>query len=406
MPRNDSGGGPRLTGGDAGQAADEEDAALTPSRMRAARTAVSVVFFVNGAAFATWAARVPAVRDALGLSAGGLSVALTGLATGAFLGLPLAGGLVARWGSRKVLIWAALYLTGLPLIASAPRLACLTAVLVAFAIGNSAIDVAMNTQGVLAERAYSRPLMGGFHAMFSLGGVTGAAAGGLAAAAGMSVGTHFLLAAAVLSAVCAAATGFLLPDGPDLAASDPLLALPSRGLWAPGLVVFCALMGEGLMNDWGSLYLRDIAGTSAGTAATGFAVFSVGMVAGRLAADRIRDRTSPGRFLLRCGLLAASGSTIAIAFPFSWTGLAAYSLIGLGLAAVVPVAFSRAAETPSRRPGPSIAAVSTIGYIGFMAGPPLVGGIAESAGLRTAMLTFLLLMTTMICMTPALSRDP
>lgn len=405
MPRNEPDGGSHVTREGARTRSAVTHAAQHPARRRAARIAVSVVFFVNGAAFATWAARVPAVRDALGLSAGGVSVALTGLATGAFLGLPLAGGLVARWGSRKVLTWAALYLAGLPLIAFAPRLEYLTAVLAAFAIGNSAVDVAMNTQGALAERAYARPLMGGFHAMFSLGGVAGAAAGGIAATAGVSVGTHFLLASAILSAICGCATWFLLPDGPDAAASDPLLALPSRGLWAPGLVVFCALMGEGLMNDWGSLYLRDVAGSSAGTAAAGFAVFSVGMVAGRLAADRIRDRRRPGRFLLRCGLLAASGSTIAIAFPFSWTGLAAYSLIGLGLAAVVPVAFSHAAENPARRPGPSIAAVSTIGYIGFMAGPPLVGGIAESAGLRTAMLTFLLLMATMICLAPALGRE-
>ncbi|TDD75707.1 MFS transporter [Actinomadura rubrisoli] len=407
MPRNDPDGDPGVLGDGTrgGPAVGTRPGPRLP-RGRGTRIAVSTVFFVNGAAFATWAARVPAIRDALALSPGDLSLALTGLAAGAFLGLPLAGGLVARWGSRRVLACAAPYLAALPLIAFAPRLVYLIAVLAAFAIGNSALDVAMNTQGALVERACARPLMGGFHAMFSLGGVAGAAAGGLAATAGMGVGAHFLLAAAVLAAVCGGAAVFLLPDGPAGGGSDPLLALPSRGLWAPGFVVFCALMGEGLMNDWGSIYLRDIAGSSAGTAAAGFGVFSVGMVGGRLAADRIRGRTTSSRFLLTCGLIAASGSAVAIAFPATWTGLAAYCLIGLGLAAVVPVAFSHAASLTSRRPGPSIAAVSTIGYIGFMAGPPLVGGIAESTGLRTAMLVFLLLMVTMACLAPALSREP
>ncbi|MFD0690314.1 MFS transporter [Actinomadura fibrosa] len=407
MPRNDREGDPRLVR----ETARPDPAAriyaeLTPARRRAARIAIGLIFFVNGAAFATWASRVPAIRDGLTLSAGGLSVALTGLAVGAFVGLPVAGGLVARWGSRRVLMWSSLYLAGLPLVAFAPRLGYLTAVLVAFAFGNSALDVAMNTQGALAERACARPLMGGFHAMFSLGGVTGAIAGGLAASTEIGIGAHFTGAAAALTVVCGVAVAYLFPDGPDRAAADPLLALPSRGLWAPGFVVFCALMGEGLMNDWGSLYLRDVAGSSAGTAAAGFGVFSVGMVAGRLVADRIRGRTTPGRFLLTCGLIAASGSTLAFAFPYAWTGLAAYSLIGLGLAAVVPVAFSQAAALTTRRPGPSIAAVSTVGYIGFMAGPPVVGGIAESAGLRTAMLMFLVLMATMTSLAPALSRAP
>jgi predicted MFS family arabinose efflux permease len=371
-----------------------------------ARVAVGAVFFVNGAAFATWAARVPAVRDGLGLSAAGLSVALTGLAAGAFLGLPLAGALVARWGSRRVLAGAALYLGALPLIALAPRLTYLTAMLALFAIGNSALDVAMNTQGALAERTHRRPLMGGFHAMFSLGGVTGAAVGGLAASARVPVSTHFLLAAAALSAVCVASAAFLPPDRPGHRGPGRQVALPVRGLWAPGAIAFCALMAEGLMNDWGSVYLHDIADASPFTAATGFAVFSAGMVTGRLAADRIRARMRSDRFLRRCALLSGAGAVLALLLPVSWTGLTAYTLIGLGLAAIIPVTFSHAARSAPDRPGASIAAVSTLGYVGFLAGPPLVGVIAESTGLRAAMLVFLALMALMIGLAPALRPGP
>jgi MFS family permease len=332
-------------------------------------------------------------------------VALTGLAAGAFAGLPLAGGLVARWGSRRVLAGAALYLAALPLITVAPGLVHLTAALAAFAIGNSILDVSMNTQGALAERAYSRPIMGSLHAMFSLGGVLGAAAGGLAAGAGVGVQRHFLVTALVLAAVCACAIGFLLPDAPRAGPSAPLLTLPARGLWAPGLIAFCALMGEGLMNDWGVLYLNDVAGTSAWTAAAGFAVFSAGMVTGRLAADRVRARVPTERLLRGCVLLAAGGSVLAIALPSAWTGLAAYALIGLGLAAVVPVTFSHTARYNPRHPGASIAAVSTVGYVGFLVGPPLIGAIAETVGLHTAMLVFPLLMGTMVFLAPLL-RPP
>ncbi|KIF02577.1 hypothetical protein PL81_29175, partial [Streptomyces sp. RSD-27] len=145
------------------------------------RTAVCAVFFVTGAAFATWAARVPAVQDRLDLSAGELAVALVGLSGGAFLGLPLVGGLVARFGSRTVLCAGmAAYLGALASLPHVPGLSVLTAALAVFACGNTAVDVAMNTQGVLVERAYGRPVLGGFHAMFSLGGIAGATAGGLA----------------------------------------------------------------------------------------------------------------------------------------------------------------------------------------------------------------------------------
>jgi MFS family permease len=164
-------------------------------------------------------------------------------------------------------------------------------------------------------------------------------------------------------------------------------------------------MGEGLMNDWGVLYLNDVAGTSAWTAAAGFAVFSAGMVTGRLAADRVRARVPTERLLRGCVLLAAGGSVLAIALPSAWTGLAAYALIGLGLAAVVPVTFSHTARYNPRHPGASIAAVSTVGYVGFLVGPPLIGAIAETVGLHTAMLVFPLLMGTMVFLAPLL-RPP
>ncbi|MCI3928160.1 MFS transporter [Streptomyces sp. AN091965] len=370
-----------------------------PSRLRAMRLAVSAVFFVTGAAFATWAARVPAVQDRLDLSAGELAVALVGLSGGAFVGLPLVGGLVARYGSRTVLrAGMALYLAALTGLAFAPGLALLTAVLALFACGNTAVDVAMNTQGVLVERAYARPVLGGFHAMFSLGGIVGAGVGGLVASAGVGTGPHFAVTAVVLCAVAAWAATALAPEprrAERAADSGPLLALPGPGLWIPGLVAFCALMGEGVVNDWGAVYLHEVTGASAGLAGTGFAVFSAGMVVGRLSADRVRSRVGTTRFTLGCAAVAGVGALIPVASPTVLAGFLGYGLLGLGMAAVIPVVFSHAADLNPERPGPSIAAVSAVGYVGFLAGPPLIGAVTESTTLRTAMLVLPALMATM-----------
>ncbi|MFE0424476.1 MFS transporter [Streptomyces sp. NPDC058953] len=370
------------------------------ARPRRARLAVSTIFFVTGAAFATWAARVPAVQDRLDLSAGQLAVALVGLSGGAFLGLPLVGGLVARYGSRTVLCAGmALYLSALAALSVVPGLAALAVVLALFACGNTAVDVAMNTQGVLVERAYGRPVLGGFHAMFSLGGIVGASIGGLVAWAGVGIGPHFAITAVVLGAIAATAVTALAPDPPHPAHDDeppaPLLALPGPGLWIPGLVAFCALMGEGVVNDWGAVYLHEVTGASAGLSGIGFAVFSAGMVVGRLTADRVRSRVGTTGFVLGCAVVAAAGGLVPVVSTTVVAGFLGYALLGLGMAAVVPVVFSHAANLRPDRPGPSIAAVSAVGYVGFLAGPPLIGFVAESTSLRVAMLVLPALMTVM-----------
>jgi len=383
-------------GAGAGAAGGGRAAGRPTDLTRSARTAVSVLFFATGATFAAWASRVPAVQDRLGLAEGSLAMALAGLAVGALVGLPLAGALVARWGSRRVLAGGfTTYLGALPMIALAPDLPMLTAVLAVFAAGNSAVDVAMNTQGVLVEHGGGRPVLGGFHAMFSLGGIVGAAVGSLAAARGASPAVHFLLSSGVLLVACAAVLPSTLPDRPGVTASGPPAGPQVRGLLVPGLITFCALMGEGVMNDWGAVYLHQVARSSASTAAAGFAVFSAGMVTGRLAADRLRGRGSTRGFLLACAGLSAAGAGLAVAVPHPVTGLAGYGLVGLGLAAVVPVVLSHVAARHRTGPGPAIAAVSTIGYLGFLAGPPLIGGIATMTELRLAMLVPLLLMVMM-----------
>jgi MFS family permease len=367
-----------------------------------ARVAVAVVFWVTGAAFATWASRVPAVQERLGLSNGALALALVGLNGGAFLALPAAGGLVRRYGSRAVLGGSlGVYLAALPLLAAAGNVLALACALFVFAAGNSGVDVTMNTQAVLIERAYGKPALGSFHAMFSLGGLGGAVTGSLLARAGWPVGTHFLSVGAVLMAAAAASIPALLADQPGAARAFKL-SLPGRSLAIAGLLAFCALMAEGVVNDWSAVFMREVMAAGPGTAAAAFAAFSLGMAAGRLISDRARSLIGSRAFIAMASIVAGLAAAVSVAMLAPAVGVLAYGLVGFGLGGILPVVFSETANAFRTSPGPAIAAVSTVGYTGFVAGPLVVGGVAAVAGLRRAVLILILLMAAISVASPHL----
>jgi len=375
---------------------------VTTSRLRLARAAVAVVFGVTGAAFGTWASRVPAIQDHLRLSNGALALALVGLNGGAFLALPASGGLVRRYGSRAVLAGSlVIYLAALPLLAWTPNALGLGGTLFVFAAGNSGVDVAMNTQAVLIERAYRRPVLGSFHAMFSLGGLAGAMAGSLLAKAGWSVGAHFALVGLVLMAAAAAAVPGFLPDQPG-ASQSFRPTLPSRSLLVAGLMAFCVLMAEGVVNDWSAVYMRKVAAAGPALAAAAFAAFSLGMAAGRLLADRARSRTGSRAFIVIASSVAGMAAIVSVAVLAPTAGIVAYGLIGFGLGGILPVVLSQATAGSRADPGAEIAAISTVGYMGFVTGPLIVGGIAALAGLRIAALVLVVLMAGTAVMAPRL----
>lgn len=197
---------------------------------------------------------------------------------------------------------------------------------------------------------------------------------------------HFGLVAGLLALLGGLASTQLLPDGPSLE-RQPGLVLPSRGLLMAGAICFCALMGEGAMNDWGAVYLRNVAGTDQAIAAAGFGVFSLGMVLSRLCADPLRRQLGVRRFVEACGLVSLSGSALAVGLAAPIPGLAGSLLLGLGMGGIVPVVFSHTAHRHPDRAAHSIAAVTTLGYAGFFVGPLVIGGIAEASSLRVAMLT-------------------
>ncbi|MGH2920071.1 MAG: MFS transporter [Solirubrobacteraceae bacterium] len=353
--------------------------------LRRARVAVTTIFAVNGAAFASLFARLPELQREQDLSDGALGLVLLLGALGLMVAQPVAGALAVRNGSRPLTIGGgATYVAvlALPALAPSPLLFALAIVLLAAA--NGALDVSMNAQAIAIEHRHPRHIFASFHAAFSFGAMAGAAGGALAAHAGLDPALHLAIAAAVLLAILFAVRGGLLPASADAQPEGPRLARPSRGLAALGALAFCALIAEGSVTDWSAILLDREIGTSAAVAALGLAAFSLTMGFGRLAADPLAERFGRVAVIRVGGLLAAAGLVLALAGDSAATGVAGFAVLGAGLAGGFPLALAAAGDTEGPA-APALAAVATTGYSGFIAGPALIGLLSEATSLPAAL---------------------
>ncbi|MEA2380646.1 MAG: hypothetical protein QOH72_617 [Solirubrobacteraceae bacterium] len=360
---------------------------------RRARGAVTAIFFLNGLLFGSWAARIPAIRDRLALSDGELGLALAFLPIGAIVAMPLAGALAARVGSRRAtrLAYTVACVTA-GVVALAPSLVALAALAFALGVGMGSLDVAMNVHGVTVERRYGRPILSSFHAAFSLGGLAGAALGALAAGAGLDVRVHLALVAVVCGVVGLLWSRRFLAGSADAAeAADPVFVRPPRTLWALGALAFACLLIEGASGDWSGVYIKDELGTGPGLAALGFTAFSVTMTLGRIFGDRLVERLGSVRLVRVGGIIAAVGFGLALVASSPAAALVGFACLGVGMSSIVPIVFRAAGQVPGIASGVSLSAVSSMGYLGFVAGPPAIGGIAELVGLSTALAVLVLL---------------
>ena len=361
------------------------------------RLAVLVAFFVNGALLATWISRIPATQMELNLSEGELGIVLLGMGVGVLIALSLAGGLIGRFGSRSVTISAAIAMClFLPLLALAPNAIILWAALFLYGAATSTMDVAMNDQAVMVEQRSNKPLMSSFHASWSIGTLTGAMLG--AGIAWLSFGSfsHFILAAILFFILMALAARFLLPTEGKKEQGASMFRLPPRIIWPLGAIAFCAAIGEGAMADWSGVYLSRTIHTTIAFAAFGFAAFSLTMTIGRLLGDWLAAKFNPA-LVVRFGSLLAFIGILAAVITTEWiVVLLGFAAAGLGLANVIPLSFSAAGKLPNLPAGVGIAGVAAIGYAGFLAGPPLIGLIAEATSLRFALLAVATLVGTLI----------
>jgi MFS family permease len=366
---------------------------MRPSQSRA-RVAVSVIFALNGALFASIFSRLPAIQERAAIGDGALGLALLCAMLGLLVSQVGAGALVARMGSRSVVLIGALgYACALVPVSVSRSFAALAASLAFAGLSNGVLDVSMNVHGLTVERGLRRPILSSLHAAFSFGALAGAAVGGVVAAAGVGVVAHLWTAAAVGASIAVVADRFLLPRSADAAPEGPMLVRPTRALAAIGVFAFCALLSEGAVNDWAAVYLDDDLDAGEGLAAGGLAAFSLTMGIGRLAGDRLTEALGAVRLARGGAGLAAAGMAIALAGAAPGIGIAGFAAMGVGLAALFPLAL-RAAAQRGESAGPAVAAVSAMGYCGFLAGPPAVGGLSEVLGLRAGLALVAILCAT------------
>ncbi len=352
--------------------------------MRRARLAVSILFFVNGAVLASWLPHIPTVKARLTSGDGQLGLVLLAMAAGAVVALPAAGWLIGLAGSRVMSAASAVALClAMPLPVLSPSLPALVVSLAVLGACNGLLDVSMNAQAAAVEQRAGRPIMSSFHALFSLGGVAGALLASGVMSLGLSDIAHVGAAALVGLAAVAVALPRLVPR--ERRQPGPALARPSRALLALGLLALLGLLAEGAMGDWSAVYLHDTLGASPAVAAVGFAAFSLAMAAGRLGGDALVGRFGPRRVLRASGTVAAVGLAGALLAAHPVAGVVGCALVGLGIANVIPVLFSAAARAPGVDAGRGLAAVATTGYLGFLSGPPLIGIVAEGAGLAVGL---------------------
>ncbi len=385
-----------------------------PGDLGRIRVALCAVFAAHGFIFASWAVRVPAIKEQVGASSAALGLALLGLSAGAVATMLLAGALCRRFGSpRMTVISCALLSVTLALPALARSAIALGLLLAVFGAAYGCLNVAMNSVAVDVVAALRRPVMPGFHAAWSFGGLAGAGLGGLLAPH-LSPLRHLVLSGLVGLLVSAVAGHALLTrdavlgQGAGAASAGPAAGGASgrtgqsrvrgsawhgalrtgRTVGLFGLIALCAAYDEGAIGDWGALHLRQDLGAGAGLAAAGYAAFALAEASGRLSGTALLERLGRAPVLILGGLTACAGMLLASLAPDVWLALAGFAATGLGLANLFPVAIARAGLLAGSS---GVALTSTLGYGGFLLGPPAIGFLASEFGLRVGLTTLALL---------------
>jgi predicted MFS family arabinose efflux permease len=376
-----------------------------PRYAPASRLAVLAMFFVNGGIFANWAARIPVFKERFALDEGQLGFTLLAISAGVICSLIVASGLISRWGSRAATIGGAAGIClGLALIPFMPSWAALWVMLFAFGAMTCLMDMAMNAQAAEVERRRGKPTMSSFHASFSAGGIAGALLGSLMAGQNIQPMIHFGIAAAAFGLLAIVSAPALVHVAGEKRDGEPTFALPPRALWPLGAMALFSALGEGAMFDWSAVYLQDSVHTAADFAALGFASFSVTMTLGRVSGDWLAHRFKPTTIVRIGGVVAGSGLLAAMLLPNPPVVLLGFGAVGIGLANVVPLAFSAAGNLPGIASSRGITGVATIAYAAFLAGPPLIGQLAQATSLRLSLSVVAVLVGSIVLYAGALRR--
>jgi MFS family permease len=349
------------------------------------RIAVNSLFFLSGLSFSSWASRIPDIKLKLGLSEGELGAVLLSKPVGSLVAMPIAGWLVTKFGSRIVAVTAALIY---PLVLLSMGLASsywiLALALAAFGMCGNMYNISVNTQAIGIEHLYGKTIMASFHGVWSLAGFTGGMIGALMIGINLQPEVHFLMVAVFVILVVLIASQFMLTQ--DTRKNTGAMSFRDIDPWLLriGLIAFCGMLCEGCMFDWSGVYFQKVVKADKGLIAAGYIAFMSTMALGRFFSDRLTDRLGAVRTYQLSSLLICAGLLVAVILPGLVTAVAGFLLVGFGTSSVIPLSYSRAGRGSNLSPGIAIAVVASIGYFGFLVGPPLIGFIAETFNLRVS----------------------
>jgi MFS family permease len=365
------------------------------------RVAVSVFFFIAGCTFASWASRIPHIQAKLHLNEAQLGSVLLALPIGLLTSSLIVGGFIARFGSRTMLrIAATLYSTILLTLGFAHATWQLALCLFFFGLAGNMFNVSVNTQAVGVEKMYGRSIMASFHGIWSLAGFSGAAIGTILIWMQLLPWQHFLC---ISAAGLLASSLFISKTIQQTSNSHHRkgFAWPDKKLLQLGLIAFGNLVCEGTMFDWSGVYFKKVVMAPASLTTLGYAAFMACMATGRFVADRFVMRIGSRRMLQYAGILIALGLLLSTIFPSVVMATLGFMLVGFGVSSVVPIIYSQAGQTNKMHPGQALASISTIGFLGFLAGPPIIGFVAQATSLRLSfvLVAFIGLSTSILAAT-------
>jgi MFS family permease len=352
----------------------------------AARNAVAVIFFMHGILTGSWVPHIPIAKAELGVGTGVFGWILLAMAGGGILAMPIAGYVINRFGSAPVakltgLVFCCAFC--LPILAATPLTLAMGLIVFGAALG--ALDVAMNAHGLAVEIRLRRAVMSSFHGWFSVGSAVGAGLGGIIIGAGGEA-THVVFVIILTLAMLAYAWVRFLPGSADQGTSGTSFGLPTRATLGLGALCFLALLIEGAMLDWSALHLVQHVNASVYVAGFGYAAFSTGMAVARFTGDILRMRFGAVAVVFYSALALTGGLIAALTLLSPIPAIIAFALAGVGVGNIAPVLFAGGGRADPDAPGRGIAAVTTMGYSGFLLGPPLIGMVAEFTGLQGALL--------------------
>jgi predicted MFS family arabinose efflux permease len=345
------------------------------------------VFFIAGFGLAAWAPLVPYAKARLAIDDAALGLLLLCLGAGSVIAMPFSGALAARFGCRRMIGTGCLVVViALPLLATLSHAPAMALALLLFGAGIGAADVTMNIQAIIVEKAAGRALMSGFHGLFSVGGIAGAGGVSLLLWCGASPLMAAIIADLIILGVLAWSGRDLLPYGSAAERASSFFIWPHGVVLAIGLLCFICFLAEGAVLDWSALFLTSVRAMAASRSGLGYALFAVAMTIGRLAGDRVVRAIGGAWTLLFGGLTTAAGLALAVFVPAASAALAGFWMVGLGASNVVPVLYSALGRQRLMPFNLAVAAVTTMGYLGILCGPALIGFMAQATSLSVAFL--------------------